>query len=427
MNYLSMSKEQLLEKKNELLLQYNEYKSLSIKLDLSRGKPCTEQLELSQGMLNTIRTSSDCLDENGFDCRNYGLGTGLSEAKKFFSSFTGVNPKNIIVCGTSSLNLMYDAITRAMLYGVVGSERPWCREQKLKFLCPAPGYDRHFAITESLGFELITIDMTETGPDMDEVERLVAADPEIKGIWCVPKYSNPTGITYSDETVERLAKMTTAAPDFRIFWDNAYAIHDLAGKSDTLLDIFECAKKYGNENRIFYFTSTSKVTFAGAGLAMFAASDENLAQIIPIMNVQTIGPDKLNQLRHIKFFSDGNSVIEHMKRHGKIVGEKFDILLSTLRSELSSLGIAKWTEPNGGYFVSFDVMDGCAKEVYRLCAEMGVTLTNVGATFPYGKDPKDRNLRLAPTYATNENVEAAAKIFACAVKLACVEKLLQSK
>ncbi len=427
MNYVSMSKEELLEIEASLLEQYNEYKAKNLKLDLSRGKPCTEQLELSQDMLNTIRSSDDCLDSNGFDCRNYGLGTGLSEAKEFFSSFTGMPAKNIIVCGTSSLNLMYDTVARAMLYGVVGSMRPWCREEKLKFLCPAPGYDRHFAITESLGFELITVKMTATGPDMDEVEKLVKTDPAIKGIWCVPKYSNPTGITYSDETVERLAKMQTAAPDFRIFWDNAYAIHDLAGKRDELLNIFECAKKYGNQNRIFYFTSTSKVTFAGAGLAMFGASDENLAQIVPIMGVQTIGPDKLNQLRHVKFFRNTDALYEHMKKHGKIVGEKFDILLSTLKKELGGLGIAEWTEPNGGYFVSLDVLDGCAKAVYQICSEMGVTLTAVGATFPYGKDPRDRNLRLAPTYATNENLAVAVNILTCAVKLACVKKLIAKK
>lgn len=427
MNYVSMSKEELVKIEQQLLEQYNEYKSKGLKLDLSRGKPCTEQLDLSQDMLYAIKSADDCLDANGFDCRNYGLGTGLTEAKEFFSSFTGVPAKNIIVCGTSSLNLMYDTVARALLYGVVGSEHPWCKEEKIKFLCPAPGYDRHFAITQSLGFELITVKMTPTGPDMDKVEALVKNDPSIKGIWCVPKYSNPTGITYSDETVERLAKMQTAAPDFRIFWDNAYAIHDLAGKSDSLLDIFECAKKYGNENRIFYFTSTSKVTFAGAGLAMLAASDENLAQIVPIMGIQTIGPDKLNQIRHIKFFQDKESLKLHMQKHGKIVGEKFDILLSILKEELSDLGIAKWTEPNGGYFVSLDVLEGCAKAVYQLCAEMGVTLTTVGATFPYGIDPKDRNLRLAPTYATNENLSVAAKILTCAIKLACIKKIIASK
>ncbi len=427
MSYISMNKEELLKIEEQLLCQYNDYKAKGLKLDLSRGKPCTEQLELSQGLLNTIRDAEDCIDINGFDCRNYGLGTGLSEAKDFFSSFTGVPSKNIIVCGTSSLNLMYDTVTRALLYGVVGSERPWCKEEKIKFLCPAPGYDRHFAITESLGFELITVKMTSEGPDMDKVEALVKNDPSIKGIWCVPKYSNPTGITYSDETVERLAKMQTAAPDFRIFWDNAYVIHDLAGKSDTLLDIFECAKKYGNENRIFYFTSTSKVTFPGAGLAMLAASDENLKQIIPIMGIQTIGPDKLNQLRHIKFFRDKEALMLHMQKHGKIIGEKFEILLSTLKEELGGLEIAEWTEPNGGYFVSLDVLPGCAKAVYQLCSDMGVTLTTVGATFPYGIDPKDRNLRLAPTYTTNENLLEAVKILTCAVKLACVKKIIASK
>ncbi|MBQ1244545.1 MAG: aminotransferase class I/II-fold pyridoxal phosphate-dependent enzyme [Clostridia bacterium] len=427
MSYFSKSKKELEMLEKELLNEYNSYKAMGLSLDLSRGKPCTEQLDLSMGMFSSLDDESSYIAEDGFDCRNYGLTYGLPEAKRFFSDLTGVPTENIIVGGNSSLNLMYDAIARAMLYGVVGSIRPWCKEEKLKFLCPAPGYDRHFAVTESLGFELITVNMTENGPDMDEVEALVKNDAQIKGIWCVPKYSNPTGITYSDETVERLVKMHTAAPDFRIFFDNAYAIHDMCEEGDKLADVFALAKKYGNENRVFYFTSTSKVTLPGAGISMFAASKENLEQIKPIMAIQTIGPDKLNQLRHIRFLENKEAVFALMKKHGAIIGEKFKILLDTLNSELGGLGIAEWTSPRGGYFTSLDVLDGCAKAVYELCREAGVTLTKVGATFPYGVDARDRNLRLAPTYAKNEDLALAAKVLTCATKLACVRKILSEK
>ncbi|MBE6696429.1 MAG: aminotransferase class I/II-fold pyridoxal phosphate-dependent enzyme [Ruminococcaceae bacterium] len=424
MNYFSKSKSELKEIEKQLLKEYNDYKDMGLALDLSRGKPNAEQLDLSLPMLDLLKNAENCKSEEGFDCRNYGICYGLPEAKRFFSSLTGIPCDNIIVSGNSSLNIMYDTLARAMLYGVVGSKRPWCREEKLKFLCPSPGYDRHFAVTESLGFELITVDMTKDGPDMDRVEALVKSDESIKGIWCVPKYSNPTGITYSDETVERLAKMETAAEDFRIFFDNAYAVHDFADEGDVLADIFECAKKYGHENRIFYFTSTSKITFPGAGISMFAASEENLEQIKPIIAVQTIGSDKLNQLRHVKFLQNKEAVYALMKEHGKIIASKFEILLGTLKNELEGLGIAEWTEPKGGYFTSLNVLDGCAKAVYDLCREAGVTLTKAGATFPYGKDPRDKNLRLAPTYASNDDLKLASKVLTCVVKLVCARKIL---
>ncbi len=427
MSYLSKSKQELEILEKELESQYDSYKAMGLSLDLSRGKPCTEQLDLSMGLFSSLQDEKAYIAEDGFDCRNYGVTYGLPEAKRFFSELTGVPAENIIVGGNSSLNLMYDTVARAMLYGVVGSVRPWCKEEKLKFLCPSPGYDRHFAVTESLGFELITVKMTANGPDMDEVEELVKNDAAIKGIWCVPKYSNPTGITYSDETVERLVKMQTAAPDFRIFFDNAYAIHDICEEGDVLADIFALAKKYGTENRVFYFTSTSKVTLPGAGISMFAASKENLDQIKPIMAIQTIGPDKINQLRHIRFLENKEAVFALMKKHGAIIGEKFKILLDTLESELGGLEIAEWTSPRGGYFTSLDVLDGCAKEVYNLCREAGVTLTKVGATFPYGIDKRDRNLRLAPTYAKNEDLALAAKVLTCATKLACVRKIISEK
>ena len=427
MNYYSKSKAELELLENEINSEYNYYKSLGLSLDLSRGKPSAEQLDFSMDMLNSLTDKKDCIAEDGFDCRNYGICYGLPEAKRFFSNLTGIPSDNIIVGGNSSLNLMYDALARAMLYGVVGSKRPWCKEEKLKFLCPAPGYDRHFAVTQSLGFELIAVDMTESGPDMDKVEALVKDDDTIKGIWCVPKYSNPTGITYSDEVVKRLASMKTAAPDFRIFWDNAYAIHDIGNESDKLADIFALAKAYGNENRIFYFTSTSKITFPGAGIAMLGASAENLEQIKPIMAIQTIGSDKLNQLRHVKFLQSPEALSSLMKKHGRVIKEKFDILLSTLNEQLNGLGIAEWTTPNGGYFTSLNTLDGCAKEVYNLCRNAGVTLTNVGATFPYGIDKRDRNLRLAPTYVSNSDLKLASSVLACAVKLACVRKILAEK
>ena len=420
--YAELSKAEQKNLYDSLLLQYNGYKARNLSLDLSRGKPNSDQLDISLPLLSESRTREKCFSANGIDCRNYGVLDGLPEMKKLFAETLGIKEEYITIGGNSSLQLMYDALTRALLFGVLGSEKPWCREEGLKWICVAPGYDRHFKMTEVMGFELLTVKMTATGPDMDEVERLVK-DPKVKGIWCVPKYSNPTGNTYSDETVRRLAKMECAAPDFRIMWDNAYAVHDFDENGDKLLNIFDEAEKYGNLDRIFYFSSTSKITFPGAGVALMAASPANLKQISQYLGVQTIGYDKLNQLRHLERFKTAEDVHAHMMLLAELIGKKFDITLSNLAS-LRGLGIAEWTEPRGGYFVSLDVMPGTAKRVYSLMKEAGVVLTGVGATFPYGIDPEDKNLRIAPTYPTDEDLALATEILVVAVKLAALEKLI---
>ena len=419
MKYSEMSPAELKTAYKKAEADYRALCSRGLSLDLSRGKPAADQLAISAPMMEDTLFKS----ENGADCRNYGILEGLPEMRRLFSELTGIPAENIIAAGNSSLNLMYDSMARAMLYGVVGSPRPWAKEDKVKFLCPVPGYDRHFRVCQSLGIEMINIPMTAEGPDMDAVEAAVK-DPAVKGIWCVPKYSNPTGITYSDEVVRRLASMKTAAPDFRIFWDNAYAIHDLSEDGDALLDIFEAARAAGNEDRVFYFTSTSKITFPGAGVAMMAASKNNLDQILPILGTQTIGFDKLNQLRHVRFLRDRATTVEVMRRHADCIRPKFEAMLGTLASELGDLGIAEWTEPKGGYFISIDLPDGTADRVWQLAKEAGVTLTGAGATFPYGKDPRDRNLRLAPTFAKLEEIVPATEILCAAVKLAALEKLL---
>ncbi|MEG0771406.1 MAG: aminotransferase [Clostridia bacterium] len=406
--------------------EYNEYKSKNLKLDMSRGKPSTKQLDISIDMLHILENNKDYFDENGTDCRNYGLLDGIPEAKRFFAELLDISPEEIIIGGNSSLNMMYDTIARAMTHGVLGSEKPWFKYDKIKFLCPSPGYDRHFGICAHFNIEMITIDMLEDGPDMDKIEKLVSEDETIKGIWCVPKYSNPEGKTYSDEVVRRFANLKPKATDFRIFWDNAYAWHHLSDKHDEILNIFDECRKAGTENMVFEYASTSKVTFPGAGVALLAASVPNVSFIKKQLIVQTIGPDKLNQLRHVKYFKDANGLYEHMKKHGEILKPKFNCVLQTLKNELDGYEVAEWNSPRGGYFVSLNTMDGCAKRTLRLLKEAGVVMTSAGATFPYGVDKRDRNIRIAPTFPPLEELETAMKLFCICVKLASCEKILSN-
>lgn len=425
MNCKSMDRAELIKLLEKEQKEYDAFKSLGLSLDLSRGKPCTEQLELSTEMLSCVIAPSDCYSESGFDCRNYGINDGLPEMKAIFADILGVSQKNVYVGGNASLNMMYDTLAHAMLYGVPGSERPWCKEEKISFICPAPGYDRHFALLESLGINMIPVKMNSDGPDMDEVEKIALSDKNVKGLICNPKYSNPTGITFSDKTVKRLANMKTAASDFRIIWDNAYVIHDLyPDKCDSLADILSLCKEAGNPDRVYIFTSTSKVTLPGAGVAAMATSEENLSQIRKIMNVETIGYDKLNQLRHVKYMKNIENTKAIMSKMADIIRPKFEIVLNSLENRLNDLGIAEWSEPLGGYFINLNVMPGCAKRVWQLMSEAGVTLTKVGATFPYGYDPDDTNLRLAPTYATNGDLIKIMQVLPCCVIIAAAEKLI---
>lgn len=427
MQYNDMSKEELLALKESLNKEYAEAKAKGLSLDMSRGKPAAKQLDISLGLLDTINSSSDLKSEDGTDCRNYGVLDGIPEAKKLMADMMGTTPDHVIVYGNASLNIMYDQISRAYTHGILGNT-PWCKLDKVKFLCPVPGYDRHFAITERFGIEMINIPMSESGPDMGMVEEYVSKDASVKGIWCVPKYSNPQGYTYSEETVKRMAALKPAAEDFRIFWDNAYVIHDLYDdKKDEIADIISECKKAGNPDMVFEFASTSKVSFPGSGIAALATSANNIADIKKQLTIQTIGHDKLNQLRHVRFFKDINGLKEHMRKHAEFIRPKFEAVEEVFEKELSGLGIGSWTEPNGGYFISFEAMDGCAKAIAAKCKEAGVKLTGAGATFPYGKDPKDSNIRIAPSFPTPEELKQAADLFVLCVKLVSVEKLLENK
>ena len=424
--YKVMTRKELMAQKAELDRQFADAKGKGLQLDMSRGKPEPAQLDMGMGLLDALNSDSDMKSMEGMDTRNYGLLTGITEARHLMADVMDVSADNVIVFGNSSLSIMYDMISRSVTHGVMGST-PWCKLDKVKFLCPVPGYDRHFAITQHFGIEMILIPMTPTGPDMDLVERYVSEDEAVKGIWCVPKYSNPQGITYSDETVRRFAALKPAAKDFRIYWDNAYAVHHLyEDKQDTLLEILSACEKAGNPDMVYEFCSTSKISFSGAGIAAMACSTANLEDVKKTLTLRTIGYDKVNQLRHARFFKNLEGMHNHMKKHADIIRPKFEAVLSVLEKELGGLEIGEWTKPLGGYFISFEAMEGCAKEIVAKCKELGVVLTGAGATFPYGKDPKDSNIRIAPTYPTAEEMAEATDVFVLCVKLVSVEKLLQN-
>lgn len=424
-SYKELNREDLLQMHTRLELQYEDAKRKGLKLDMSRGKPTASQLDMEMDIMDVLNSSSDYKTEAGFDSRNYGLFEGIPEAKRMMADMMGINSAdNVVVCGNSSLTIMYDTVSRCMTHGVLGNT-PWCKLDKVKFLCPVPGYDRHFAITEHYGIEMITIPMTPAGPDMDMVERLVNTDDAVKGIWCVPKYSNPQGYSYSDETVKRFAALKPAAKDFRIFWDNAYAIHHLySNEQAELLDILSECEKAGSPHMVYEFSSTSKVSFPGGGISALASSKANLEEMLKSLAIQTIGYDKINQLRHVRYFKNMDGLNAHMKKHADIMRPKFEAVLKVLNRELGGLEIAEWTEPKGGYFISFEAIDGCAKKIVERCNEAGVVLTGAGATFPYRKDPKDSNIRLAPTFPTTAELSAATDLFVLCVKMVSVEYLL---
>ena len=417
-----MSNEERKFQLEQLKKAYETYQDMNLQLDMSRGKPGSTQLDLSEGLLTTVISNEDCRTLAGIDCRNYGSLEGIPEMRRIFAKILDVDMQEIMVGGNSSLNMMFDTISTMMTANING-DTPWAKLDTRKWLCPAPGYDRHFAITEYFGFEMITIPMKSDGPDMDMIEKLVSEDESIKGIWCVPKYSNPQGITYSDEVVRRFANLKPLAKDFRIMWDNAYVIHDISENSDKLLNLMAECKKCGNEDLPIMFTSTSKITFPGAGVAGMACAENNMNFFRRKYSVQTIGYDKINMLRHVKFFHSYEGLMEHMQKHRAVLEPRFNAVVNKLETELGGLGIAEWIKPNGGYFVSVDVLEGCAKRVVELCKNAGVVLTNAGATFPYGKDPKDSNIRLAPTLPPVEELEIAMNLFCVAVKLASLEKL----
>ncbi len=424
MNYLNADKVQL-EKEYEILSkQYEDAKGKGLKLNMARGKPGNEQLEISKEMLNVINSTATCIADDGTDCRNYGNLEGITESRELFAQMLQVEPSMVMVGGNSSLNMMFDSISTMMTTSIVEGEKPWYEVKDRKFLCPVPGYDRHFSITEYFGFEMIAVPMTETGPDMNVVEKLVEDDSSIKGMWCVPKYSNPQGITYSDETVKRIAALKPKAKDFRVIWDNAYAVHDVTDTPDTLLNIVDECRKAGNEDLPILFCSTSKITFPGSGVAAMAASENNMKVFLNKYKYQTIGFDKMNMHRHMLFFKDYNGVLEHMKKHKEILKPKFEMVISKLEEQIQDTGVASWTNPNGGYFVSVDVLEGTAKRVVQLCREAGVVLTGAGATYPYGKDPKNSNIRIAPSYPPVDELADAMDVFCICTKLAAAEKLL---
>jgi DNA-binding transcriptional MocR family regulator len=425
--YAAMTTEELQALHADLQKKYEEFKAMGLKLDMSRGKPSAAQLDLSMEMMDVLNSKSNLKCAEGTDCRNYGVMDGIQEAKELLGELIEVPAENIIIYGNSSLNVMYDTIAHAYTHGVMGST-PWCKLDKVKFLCPVPGYDRHFAITEYFGIEMINVPMSETGPDMDMVERLVSEDESIKGIWCVPKYSNPQGITYSDETVRRFARLKPAAKDFRIFWDNAYNVHHLYDQpQDVLIEILAECEKAGNPDMVYKFSSTSKISFPGSGVAAISASKANLADLKKQMQVQTIGHDKLNQLRHVRYFKNLEGLTQHMKKHADILRPKFEAVLEMLESELGGLEIGSWIKPRGGYFISFDSLDGCAKAIVAKAKEAGVVMTGAGATYPYGKDPHDSNIRIAPSFPPIDELKQATELFILCVKLVSIEKILEER
>ncbi len=426
-SYQEMTKEELLQEKAKLESAYKKFQRSGLQLDMSRGKPSQEQLDLSMGMMDVLNSDTDLKCEEGIDCRNYGVLDGIQEAKVLLGDMIECHPDNIIIYGNSSLNVMYDTISRSITHGVMGNT-PWCKLDKVKFLCPVPGYDRHFAITEYFGIEMINIPMLPTGPDMDLVEKLVSQDEAIKGIWCVPKYSNPQGITYSDETVRRFARLKPAAKDFRIYWDNAYGIHHLYDiDQDNLVEIMAECKRAGNPDMVYKFCSTSKITFSGSGIAALAASLNNLDEIKTQLKIATIGHDKVNQLRHVRFFKDIYGMTEHMRRHADILRPKFEMILDTFDREFAGKGIGSWIRPKGGYFICFEALEGCATAIVSKAKKAGMVMTPAGAPFPYGKDPKDSVIRIAPTYPTLEDLKLATEIFVVCVKLVSIEKILATQ
>ena len=422
--YAEMTAQELQEEIRTLKEADKKYQAMELSLNMSRGKPCIEQLDLSMGMMDMLSSQADLNCADGTDCRNYGVLEGIEEAKQLIGDMMENHPDNIIIYGNSSLNVMYDTVSRAETHGIMGNA-PWCSLKKVKFLCPVPGYDRHFAISEYFGHEMIPVPMTENGPDMDMIEDLVASDAAIKGIWCVPKYSNPQGYSYSDETVRRFVRLKPAAPDCRIFWDNAYGVHHLYDNDqDYLIEILAECKRAGNPDLVYKFSSTSKITFPGSGIASIATSLNNLEDIRRQLRIQTIGHDKVNQLRHVRFFKDIHGMVEHMRRHADILRPKFEAVTSIFEEELSDLRIGSWTRPKGGYFISFDAMEGCAKDIVDRAKKAGVVLTGAGATWPHGQDPEDKNIRIAPTYPPLEDLKLATRLFTLCVRLSSAQKLL---